>query len=187
MITYVAFLRGINVGGKNIIKMTELKKVFEAIGAANVKTYIQSGNVVFKSIEDEEALRNKLEQEIKDAFGIKISVVLRTAEELGDILLNCPFSQTEISGAELSSGVESLYVALLNNEPPESKVELLNSYRGDHEDIKIVGRNGFLLFRNSIRNSKLTNHLQKLDVSATVRNWKTISRLVLMAKELQGS
>lgn len=185
MITYIAFLRGINVGGKNIIKMTELKRVFEALGLFEVQTYIQSGNVLFKALENEDYLRNRIEHELNVVFGRTIPVVLRTAAELECIIMNCPFSPDEVSNAESSSGVESLYVAFLAKEPQNDKVKSLEAYKSDQDNFKIVGRDIFLLFSNSIRNSKLANNLQKIDNSATVRNWKTISKLSSMAIEME--
>lgn len=77
---YIAFLRGINVGGKNLIKMADLKRVFEKIKLYEVKTYIQSGNVLFKSDDTEEELKNKIEHEIEAFFGFSVKVILRTLE-----------------------------------------------------------------------------------------------------------
>ena len=182
MAAYIALLRGINVGGKNIIKMAELKKVFEAMGLCEVQTYIQSGNVLFKSNEGEEPLRKKIENEIEAVFGFSCPVILRTAAELEHIILSCPFTAEEISEAEAASEAESLYVALLTHAPSQEKIDYLNVYKSDDEGYRIVGREVFLLFRRSIRNSKLANNLQKLDVTATVRNWKTLNRLVGLAK-----
>ena len=90
MTVYIALLRGINVGGKNIIRMADLKRVFETIGFCEVKTYIQSGNVLFKSNEAEESLCNKIEHEIEVVFGIPVKIILRTSTELEQIILNCP-------------------------------------------------------------------------------------------------
>ncbi|HWT27454.1 MAG TPA: DUF1697 domain-containing protein, partial [Mobilitalea sp.] len=78
MTIYIALLRGINVGGKNMIKMAELKRVLEALGLIDVQTYIQSGNLLFRSEEDEKSLSEKLQDEIKTAFGVSIPVILRT-------------------------------------------------------------------------------------------------------------
>jgi uncharacterized protein (DUF1697 family) len=117
MTIYIALLRGINVGGKNKIKMADLKQVFETIGLCEVQTYIQSGNVLFKSNEREEELRKKIEQAIEKTFGFTVSVILRTAEELECIIGNCPFSEEEVLEAEASSEVESLYVSLMANAP----------------------------------------------------------------------
>jgi uncharacterized protein (DUF1697 family) len=185
MTIYIALLRGINVGGKNIIKMAELKRVFEAIGLYEVKTYIQSGNVLFKSDEGEEALRKKIEHEIEVIFGFSVAVILRTVEELEQIIDNCPFSEEEISVAESLSESESLYVSLLAHAPSPEKIEYFKCYRSESEDFKVLGRDIFLLFHNSIRNSKLANNLQKLGVPATVRNWKTINKLAALAKDME--
>lgn len=184
MKVFIAFLRGINVGGKNIIKMAELKKVFESLGFSEVKTYIQSGNVLFKSSETEDYLQNKIQDEIESAFGFPVKVVLRTSEELESIILNCPFSREKILEAESSSKVESLYVAFLEKAPLKEKIEVLNAYKNENDEYFILGRDVFLLFFNSIRNSKLASNLQKLDASATVRNWKTINKLSMLAKEM---
>jgi len=185
MTIYIALLRGINVGGKNIIKMTELKRVFETIGFREVQTYIQSGNVLFKSNEVEELLLKKIEHEIETNFGFSVSVVLRTAAELDWIILNCPFTEEEVLQAESASESESLYVSLLMHAPLQEKLERLNVYRSEKDDYRILGREVFLLFHNSIRNSKLANNLNKLDVPATVRNWKTINKLAALAKAME--
>lgn len=186
MSVYIALLRGINVGGKNIIKMADLKRTFEAIGLSQVQTYIQSGNVLFVSDEEEEPLRKRIEHEIETVFGLAVTVVLRTAAELEDIIRNCPFSEEEISEAESSSEGERLYVSLMTQVPSQEGIERLDSYRSESDEYRIEGREVYLLFRHSIRNSKLANNLQKLDVPATVRNWKTISKLEALAKAIKA-
>ncbi|MBB6218329.1 uncharacterized protein (DUF1697 family) [Anaerosolibacter carboniphilus] len=182
---YIAFLRGINVGGRNVIKMADLKQTFEAIGLGRVQTYIQSGNVLFESNEDEESLTLKIEQKIVEDYGLSITVVLRTAEELERIVQNCPFSKEQVLEAESLSQVESLYVSLMAQIPSKEKVEQLSVYESQEDMYKIKGRDIYLLFRHSIRNSKLANNLQKLDVPATVRNWKTLSKLSMLAKTIK--
>ena len=182
---YIALLRGINVGGKNIIKMNELKKTFEAMGLLGVKTYIQSGNVLFKSGEEEETLKKKIENAIEEQFGFSTTVILRTSEELERIVLDCPFSEEEVLEAESMSETESLYVALLTNTPSKEKIEYLNVYSSASDEYRIVGRDVFLLLRNSIRNSKLANNIQKLEVPATVRNWRTINKLIALVKDME--
>lgn len=184
MTIYIALLRGINVGGKNIIKMAELKRAFEEIGLCEVKTYIQSGNVLFKSNEEEELLRKKIEMKIEENFGFSIIVILRTIAELEQIILNCPFSEVEILEAESASKVESLYVSLLTYAPSQESVELLKAYRSECDNYKVLGREVYLLFHHSISKSKLANNLKKLDVPTTVRNWKTINKLTALAKAM---
>lgn len=185
MTVYIALLRGINVGGKNIIKMADLKRVFESIELCEVKTYIQSGNVLFKSNEAEESLCNKIEHEIEAVFGIPVKVILRTSTELEQIISNCPFSKDEVTEAETLSEVESLYVALLAHNPLKEKIEYIDVYRSESDIYHIVGRDVYLLFHHSIRNSKLANNLYKLNVSTTVRNWKTLSKLAVLAKTME--
>lgn len=179
MTVYIALLKGINVGGKNIIKMADLKRVFESIGLCEVKTYIQSGNVLFKSNEAEEFICNNIEHAIEKFFGISLKVVLRTSKELEQIILNCPFSKDEVIEAE------SLYVALLPNNPIKEKIECVNAYSSESEKYKIIGRDVYLLFHQSMRNSKLANNIYKLNVSTTVRNWKTLSKLAVLAKTME--
>jgi uncharacterized protein (DUF1697 family) len=183
---YIALLRGINVGGKNLIKMPELKEALETIGLNEVQTYIQSGNVIFKSGEEEATLQVIIENKIETVFGFPVKVVLRTLAELEKIILDCPFSEDEILKAESLSDKECLYVALLSTVPQKEKTEYLNTYRSDSDDYRIIGRNVYLLFRNSIRNSKLANNLQKLDATVTICNWKTLNKLVLLAKEISN-
>ncbi|MDF2672628.1 MAG: hypothetical protein K0R09_893 [Clostridiales bacterium] len=182
---YIALLRGINVGGKNIIKMVDLKHVFQEIGLLDVQTYIQSGNVLFKSNQQEEWLINKIEHNINKTFRFSVKVVLRTASELEGIVQNCPFSKEAIAEAELSSEGESLYISLMTRSLSQEKIELLNYYNSENEECKIQGREVYLLFHNSIRNSKHRKVIEKMDVSATVRNWKTLSKLNLLAKDMQ--
>ncbi|SHJ65515.1 DUF1697 domain-containing protein [Parasporobacterium paucivorans] len=182
MTIYIAFLRGINVGGKNKIKMADLKRTLESVGLFEVKTYIQSGNVLFKSNETEESLCDRIEREIETVFGIRAEVILRTSTELEQIIFNCPFSKEDIREAEALSEVESLYVALLKHQPAKEKIECIDAYRSEGDRCHITGRDVYLLFQHSIRNSKLAKNLYKLNVSATVRNWKTLSKLVALAK-----
>lgn len=179
---YIALLRGINVGGKNIIKMAELKRMFETMGLSRVQTYIQSGNVMFESEEAETPLRARIEHEIEAIFGFPVIVVLRTAAELEKIIVNCPFSEEAVLEAEELSKVESLYVSLLVGEPSKEGIESLKSYKGENDDYHVIGREVYLLFHNSIRNSRLANNLQKLNVPATIRNWKTINKLSALVK-----
>ena len=181
MTIYIALLRGINVGGKNIIKMADLKGVFEEIGLHEVKTYIQSGNVLFKSYEEEEPLRNKIEQAIEKAFCLSVPVILRTATELEQLIKNCPFSEKKAPEAK----VESLYVSFLLQSPSQENIDRLKVYKNETDDYLVSGRDVFLLFGNSIRNSKLANNLQKLDVPSTVRNWKTINKLATLVTAME--
>ncbi|MGE7919792.1 DUF1697 domain-containing protein [Viridibacillus sp. NPDC093762] len=186
MTNYIAFLRGINVGGHNKIKMAELKQMFEEMGFIRVKTYIQSGNVLFESDEKEPFILKRIEHEIKTVFGLTISVVIRTSTELERITGECPFSKEAISDAEVSSEGECLYVALLLEDPPQGKIEGLSVFRTEYEDFRFEGREVYLLFQKGIRNSKLANNVQKLGVPVTIRNWKTMNKLTALVKEIEA-
>jgi uncharacterized protein (DUF1697 family) len=184
MTVYVALLKGINVGSSHRINMEDLRKMFESLGLSRIETYIQSGNVIFESDDKEASLRKKIEQGIETAFGFAAVVVLRTADELDGIIQRCPFSQEEISQAEESNSEgESLYIALLPEEPKKESVEKIKALRTAIDDIRFEGREAYILLRHSIRNSKLAVLLQKLEGTSTVRNWKTLQNLSKLAKK----
>ena len=181
MTTYIALLRAVNVGGRNMIKMAELKRLFEAMGLGQVQTYIQSGNVLFTAEEEEQPLRQRLEREIEATFGFPVTVVLRTAEELQRVVAACPFaSDTWGEG-------ESLYVSLLAAAPASEGIERLLAYRSEIDEFCIVGREVFLLYRQRMPDSKLQNNFleQKLGVRATARNWQTITTLAAKAQAME--
>ncbi|RCX18681.1 uncharacterized protein (DUF1697 family) [Fontibacillus phaseoli] len=181
MTVYIALLRGINVGGKNKIKMAELKTALENIGLTGVQTYIQSGNVLFVSEKDEPTLRKEIEQMIESVFGISLMVILRTAGEMKKIARQCPFSEELLAEAAATCVGESLHVAMLPEPPEASGIEKLKAVNYGDDLYFIAGRDVYLLFRSSIRDSKLAVNLHKLGVQATVRNWKTMNKLVELA------
>lgn len=168
---YIALLRGINVGGHKVIKMADLKQMFESIGLKQVKTYIQSGNIVFKSEEDIKILNERIQSEIKNVFGFDVPVMLRTHEEFINIIKRCPYE------ADLLLEGESIHVAFLANELSEIEKDQLLMKKNDTEDCYIDENVVYVFFKNSIRNSKLMNQFQKLHTPATVRNWRTVNKL----------
>ncbi|TDF95101.1 DUF1697 domain-containing protein [Paenibacillus piri] len=186
MAIYVALLRGINVGGKNKIKMAELRQKLEAIGLNRVQTYIQSGNVLFEANEEEQVLRQRIEEQIEAGFGIKAAVALRTADEIRHVAANCPFSEEAVTQAQTTAVGESLHVSFLLAEPAQEAVERLEPYKSDNDEYRIIGREMYLLFHHSIRDSKLAMNLHKLNVAGTVRNWKTVNKLVALADAMES-
>ncbi|MDM5155154.1 DUF1697 domain-containing protein [Bacillus sp. DX1.1] len=179
MTIYIALLRGINVGGHKLIKMAELRNVFETMGLGSVQTYIQSGNVLFESEESADLLSQRIEHEISRVFGFTVPVILRTEMELEQIIRNCPF-QTDA----LLEG-ESLHISFLAEAPSQEGINHVLSFRSEVEECRIEGKEVYLFFRQSIRNSKLAAHLQKLNVPATLRNWRTINKLNTMAQAMR--
>ncbi len=180
MTMYVALLRGINVGGHNMIKMPELKRVLEAMGLAKVQTYIQSGNVLFVADGEPAHLEMKMEEEIMRVFGLSMPVVVRTYEELKGIVEHCPFA-----AASLAEG-ESIHVSFLKEVPEPEALARLNDLSCPPDELEIKGREIYILFRQSILDSKLPKQLQRLGVPLTDRNWKTVTKLAVMAKTLAG-
>ncbi len=182
MSTYIALLRGINVGGKNTVRMEALRQMFERLGFDCVQTYIQSGNVVFKSTEDTKSVQQRIEQEFGQVFGFAVTVLVRTLEELAELVAHCPFSREELEEAAAASAAESLYVAFLRQAPGPDDIEKLSAYRIENEKFQIHGKDVFLLFYQGIRNSKLASHLDKSGIPMTVRNWNTVNKLAALAR-----
>jgi uncharacterized protein (DUF1697 family) len=178
MTVYVALLRGVNVGSKNRIKMADLQRSLEVAGLGKVETYIQSGNIIFESSEGEETVRLKIEGTIKQAFGLIIGTVVRSTDELTQLIQNCPFTPNEIRQAEAANTEgESLYIVLLQTAPQKEKTQTLNKYSTPEDAYQIRNRDIYLLLKHSIRNSKLAAKIDKIGVPLTVRNFNTIQKL----------
>lgn len=173
MLKYVALLRGINVGGKNKIKMETLRDGFAALGFQNVKTYINSGNVVFETVETaDRALAAKIEAAIEKEFALKIKVMTRTINEIADIIKNNPF-------AGQFENDKDLHVFFLDEEMPQEKREMLLEHNNENEMFAVRGREIFCLLRVSVLDSLIGKDYigKKLKVSATARNWRTVTTL----------
>ena len=153
MTFYIALLRGINVGGHKVIKMADLKRVFESIGLKQVKTYIQSGNIVFESEEGINFLKDQIQSEIKK-FDFDVPVMLRTHDEFINIIKQCPY---EVHS--LLEGESVLYCFLANVLSEEESSQLL-TFKSELEDCYIDEKVVLFIFQNSIRNSKLMNQFQ---------------------------
>lgn len=175
---YVALLRGINVGGKNMIKMPELKQAFISIGMQDVSTYIQSGNVLFSSDKGEKELKPELEAVIHKSFGLDIPVILRSVAELEKMKRDMPFSKDEISEKESSAEGEVLYLFIFAESPSPKDIERISVHKDGCDRFEIKGRDMYVLFDKTIRNSKLAGVLQKTEVSVTSRNMKTVNKLI---------
>jgi uncharacterized protein (DUF1697 family) len=172
MTTYIALLRGINVGIHHRIKMQDLKELLTNMGLENVTTYIQSGNVIFLSSEKKEDLQVNMENEIHRVFGFEVPVILRTEQEYKEIISSCPYEEGE-----------GVHLALLQNELLEKDIPILLGYQSEAEECCVRGKEVYLLLHEGIRNSKLVASLQKLSSPSTVRNWKTIKKLDTMVMQ----
>jgi uncharacterized protein (DUF1697 family) len=177
----VALLRGINVGGHRQIKMAALQALFAAQGCRDARTYIQSGNVVFRAAEAEASLRQRLEAAIASAFGFPVTVALRTAGELSDVIAKCPFDPNALADGE------SLYVALLANSPAQGGLDRLLAYHSETDQCQVLGRDVYLLCRQPYNQTQFSNSVLErlLGVPATSRNWRTLTTLAAMAAALE--
>jgi uncharacterized protein (DUF1697 family) len=173
MKTYVALLRGINLGSHNKIAMDHLRKLFVALGHHDVKTYIQSGNVIFKSpVDDKSRLAGDIEQRIAEELGVKVTVLVRTRDDLAEIVANSPFLSRE-------SDPKKLHVAFLSDAPDPERLAGLAAPAGEPAEFSLVGREIYLYYPNGYGRTKLTNAYveKRLGVAATTRNWRVVNKL----------
>jgi uncharacterized protein (DUF1697 family) len=178
MPTFVAFLRGINVGGNKTIPMARLKALFETLGFESVRTHLNSGNVAFASGEKDRAgLTKEIEAAIEKEFGFRPATMLRDAAALKKIVAKNPF-------AEMAKDDPSHLVVMLLSAKPDKDAgkRLAAAYQGP-EEIRIVGEEAYVTYPNGIGKSKLTNTLleKHLGVSGTARNWNTVTKLLAEA------
>ena len=179
MTIYIALLRGINVGGHNIIKMADLKQLMGTMGLNNVQTYIQSGNIVFESDMESDELGQQIEQQIKDTFGCSVPVILRTSKEWKQLIDGCPYPvESLVEG-------ESIHLALLSDMPSQEALNKLQKFQNDVDQYDVQDKDIYLFLRQNFRDSKLPLQLQKLGVSATIRNWKTTMKLAAMSEAME--
>lgn len=179
MITYIALLRGINVGGNKIIKMQDLKLMFQSLGFHNVRTYIQSGNVLFESSEESEhLLRELIERQINEVFGFEVSVILRTLAEMERVITNNPFPLSE------PDDYKRWYVSFLPTEPRAEALDKLRTYEDGPDKLRFVGREMYVLYEVSVSKSALfkVNFDKILGMPVTARNWNTVGKLVAIGK-----
>jgi len=178
---YVAFFRGINVGGKNIVKMPELARMFADLGFDGVKTYIQSGNAVFSLDAEQSLLAPLIEQNFKERFGFASAVVIRSGAEIINIINSLPFSEEEIKRAQNNDpDVEHIYVYLSEDVVNVEEINRLCAPYVGEDRYHVTNREIYLLCFNSIRDSKLAAALTKLPRPPTSRNLKTIRKISLM-------
>jgi uncharacterized protein (DUF1697 family) len=177
MNTYVAFFRGINVGGNNPLPMKELVTALENIGARKVRTYIQSGNAVFESTEKKLAhLSKQLSAEINRRRGFEPHVHILTPEALSKAIAENPFPEAVIDPS-------SLHLGFLSSSPKSSNLERLSALRKDSERFLLAENVFYLHAPEGIGRSKLAANSEKhLGVPMTDRNWKTVCKVMEMAR-----
>jgi uncharacterized protein (DUF1697 family) len=176
MTIYVALLRGLNVGKSKRLRMVDLQKAFQELHLDQVRTYIQSGNILFLSGENEERLLELIEEHLMRRFSFHIQTILRTAAEIRELVDSNPYSLEHV-GTEEDDPAEFLHVALLARPPQPWALIDLEPFVGHGEGYHVVGRDVYLWLPNGIARSKLASSLERLGVPFTVRNWRTIAAL----------
>jgi uncharacterized protein (DUF1697 family) len=181
----IALLRGINVSGRRTVRMTHLKRTVEQLGFGNVSTYLQSGNVIFDCRGAEAVqLGPHIEDKLSEAFGFTINVIIRTQQELEQIIDTNPL----VGSADVVR--DKLYVTFLADVPDKTVVSKLDITPGTDEKFAIVGKEVFLYCPNGYARTKLNNAAfeKKLRTVATTRNWKTINKLLAVSNSnFEGS
>lgn len=178
---HIALFRGINVGGHNILPMKDLKVILEKLGAKNVTTYIQSGNVVFQSKQSD---RLKLSQAISGAIdknhGFAPQVLLLSPEDLKAAIAANPFPEAEPEP-------KTLHLYFLTTHPAKPDWKKLESLKQTKEQYRLIAGVFYLYAPDGIGRSKLAALVEKaLGISVTARNWNTVTKLYALARQFEN-
>jgi uncharacterized protein (DUF1697 family) len=177
MARHVVLLRGINIGSRNRVSMPKLREALEEAGFTDVKTYLQSGNVVLESRAKPETVRRKVEQLIEEQFGLEIAVVVRTKAELAGVAKRDPH-------AKIAKDPKRYQVTFLSKKLPAKTVRELEQAAAPDERMVVAGREVYAWHPAGVARSKLWSKLagQGLGVTATSRNWTTVEALLELAE-----
>jgi uncharacterized protein (DUF1697 family) len=175
---HAALLRGVNVSGKNMLPMKELARMFSDAGCANVRTYIQSGNVVFEAPPGAPGIAEAIQTKIEKRYGYRVPVILRTSAQLLKTIRDNPFLK---AGAH----EKTLYVYFLAHTPDAGAIAALDPARSTPDAFQVRGQEIYLHLPNGMGRSKLTNAYfdSKLSTICTARNWATVLKLAAMMAE----
>jgi uncharacterized protein (DUF1697 family) len=178
MKTYVALFRGINVGGNNVLPMKNLVALLENIGSKNVKTYIQSGNAAFEHEEENASLlSSRIRTTIKESHGFEPHLLLLELEEIERAVKSNPYPEAE-------SEPKTLHLYFLASVPKNPDLGALERIKSDGERFALKDEVFYLHAPEGIGRSKLAANTEKvLGVAATGRNWRTVCKVMAMAKE----
>jgi len=180
MAVIISMLRAVNVGGHNKIKMEALRALYESLKLRDAQTYVQSGNVIFRTDErDITRLAKRIEDGIERKFGFRPSVILRTAAEMKEVVARNPFAKR----CGIAPG--KLLVSFLASDPGKEAREKVRQVKCDPEELRIEGRELYIYFPNGMGGSKLSlARLEKtLKTPGTGRNWNSVTKMLAMAEE----
>lgn len=169
--TYLALLRGINVGGKNLLPMADLRVLVGEAGGVDVRTYIQSGNVIFRATPDvARDLPARVGVAIAERFGLRVPVILRSADAVAAVVGGNPFLASDPAVAQ-----QELHVVFLADTPENARATRLDPARSQPDQFRLCGRELYLRTPNGLGRSKLTNDYfdRTLATISTTRNWRT--------------
>ncbi len=174
MTTHVALLRGVNLGARNKVPKQMLLDVFAEAGAADVRTYLQSGNVLFQADDRQvDAIAAAVSAALLDRLGLTVPVVVRSVAELRAIVAANPF-------AAAGHPAEQLHVLFLGNDPAADAIARLDPDWGAPDQFAVIGRAVYLSLPGGVQRSRLTNDWfdRRLGVVSTSRNWRTTRKLL---------
>lgn len=174
---YLSLLRGINVSGQKKILMKDLKTLYEETGFKNVQTYIQSGNVIFETTASKNLI-TKIEHQIVKKYTFEVSVIIKTAVELEDIIRKNPFAKNK------NIDPARIYITFLAEHPKAEFISQLNEINYEPEKFIIVEKTIYVYCPNGYGKTVFNNNFieNKLKTIATTRNWKTVNALWRMMK-----
>jgi uncharacterized protein (DUF1697 family) len=179
----ISMLRGVNLASRKRIKMDALRELYESLGLREPQTYVQSGNVLFKTREQHLGrLAKRIENAIEGSFGFSADVILRTTAEMRQAIAANPFA------ARKNMDPAKLLVTFLASDPSEEAREKLRQIKADPEELWIEGRELFIYFPNGLARPKLSIPLieRTLKTSGTGRNWNSVRRLLEMAEAMES-
>jgi len=180
MPTYIALLRGINVTGHNIVPMAVLRELCTKLGYSDVATYIQSGNIVFKSDQKPASIQKSIKGAIAKKFKFDVEIFVYNIGVLKKIVVHCPYDESKLSENE------KIHFTLLSGLPDKRGIEKLKSI-DDADEFTIAGTTMYLLTRNGYGNTRFNNVFveRTLNVRATTRNFNTMKKLIEMGEILK--
>ena len=179
----ISLLRGVNVGGHHKIKMEELRELYESLGLRHAQTYVQSGNVVFRTdARDFTRLSKRIADAIEQRFAFRPGVILRTAADLRGVIAANPFA----SRRDLDPS--RLLVLFLASEPPADVRERILRIESEPEELRMEGRELYIYYPNGMARPKVAwTFIERiLQTPCTGRNWNTVRKLLEMAESLDA-
>jgi uncharacterized protein (DUF1697 family) len=179
MKTYICLLRGVNVGGNNRLPMKELRSLLESIGLENVRTYIQSGNIVFRSEEEEVSrLSASISAAIKDSFGFEPLALVLSGEEFDEAITANPYPEAE-------SEPKTLHLYFLASAPANPDLAALEALKQENERFLLTDRVFYLHAPDGIGRSKLATKVEKsLAEPVSARNWRSVTQIKNLSQEI---